>query len=484
MAWLSVVGSFVAVLMSAMDIQITNAAIEPIQTAMHAPLAAGYWLSSVYLIAEIVTLPLTGLLTRILGLRRYGLIFVCFFMLSSVLCANAWNLGSLLCFRALQGIASGALAPFAYTLIITKLPISSHSNAIGVFGATVALGPTLGPGIAGWLTEVFGWQSLFYINLPIGLLAVAMLGRGLRHDTRHDQGPAHFDLLGAVSAVVAMGCLQYVLGEGYKEHWLASQAIGGLTIVAALALVVFVANELRSSHPLINLMLFRIRQLSIACAATAVTCGLQFGCYFLIPYFLIAVESYTPIQIGRVILVTGFAQLVILIASPMIMRRFDLHLVIIAGASLFAASALILSASPLDFHYPLVLLAQILRGIGQSLVLAPLCVAVTTAVQRMEDAASAGILFNVSRSLGGAIGIALLSSYTNARKDAYMAASPHGPAPFVELERSSYALAFHDTFAVIAASMILIGLAFAILYLLQQRKVRSELVLGSGGSTG
>lgn len=484
MIWLSVIGSFVGVLMSSMDIQITNAAIERIQAAMHAPLAAGYWLSSVYLIAEIVTLPLTGLLTRMLGLRRYGLTFVCLFMLSSVLCANAWNLGSLIGFRALQGIASGALAPFAYTLIITKLPISSHSSAIGIFGATVALGPTLGPGIAGWLTEIFGWQSLFYMNLPIGLLAVAMLSRGLRHDTRQDQGPAHFDLPGVVLVVVGLGCLQYVLGEGYKEHWWASHAIIGSAIVALLALAVFVANELRSSHPLVHLTLFRNRQLSVACVATAMTCGLLFGCYFLIPYFLIVVESYTPIQISTVVLATGLAQLAILAVSPVIMRRFDLYLVIIMGAGLFAASTFILSASTIDFRYPLVLFSQLMRGIGQSLMLAPLCVAVTTAVERKEDAASTGILFNLSRNLGGAIGLALLSSYVSARKDAYMAALPHPLAPSAALERSSYALAFHDTFLIIAAGLILIGSVFSALYAMQRREVRGELTLKSRDSAG
>jgi MFS transporter, DHA2 family, multidrug resistance protein len=484
MAWLSVIGSFIAMLMSSMDIQITNAAIERIQAAMHAPLAAGYWLSSVYLIAEIVTLPLTGLLTRMLGLRRYGLIFVCLFMLGSVLCANAWNLGSLICFRALQGIASGALAPFAYTLIITKLPVSSHSKAIGVFGATVALGPTLGPGIAGWLTEIFGWQSLFYINLPIGVLAAAMLNRGLRHDTRHDQGPVHFDLLGVVSAVVGMGCLQYVLGEGYKEHWFASHIMIGLAVAAVLALAVFVANELKSSHPLINLTLFRNSQLSIACAATALTCGLLFGSYFLIPYFLITVESYTPIQIGSVILVTGLAQFAILAASPTIMRRFDLHLVIMAGAALFATSAFVMTASTVDFRYSWLLFSQIVRGIGQSLMLAPLCVAMTTAVEHKEDAASAGILFNMSRSLGGAIGVALLSSYVNARRDAHMAASPPTSALSAALERSSYALAFHDTFAIIAAGLVLIGSVFAVLYYMKQSKVRGALAVGSTDSPG
>ena len=474
MAWLSVLGGFLAVLMSTMDIQITNTAIESILTSLHAPLPTGSWLTSVYLIAEIVTLPLTGVLTLKLGLKRYGLIFPAFFMFSSLLCACAWNVESLVFFRVLQGIAGGALAPFSYTLIISKLPAQEHPKAIGLFGAIVALAPTLGPGVAGWISEMFGWRMLFFMNIPIGMLALALLYLGLKKEVHVRDQSARFNWLGVGSIVVGLGSLQYVLERGHVAHWFESPLIGAMALVSVAALSLFVRDALKSPHPLINLRLLRNPQLLTACVATAVACGVVFASYFLIPYFLISVHGYTPIQIGQVILITGMTQLLVLTVSPIIMARVRLHLVIVMGAALFACANYLWASSAFKLLVPVMVFAQVLRGVGHSLVLAPLCVAATTAIDK-KDASSAAILFNVSRCLGGAVGLALLTAFANSRIATQMLHTTVGANAGVALTyvQDSYARAFQDVFTVMGGVFTLIAATFAGFYVRQRRIQRA-----------
>lgn len=468
LAWLSFIGSIIAVLMSIMDIQITNAAIGTIQTAMHFPLEKGSWLSSSYLMAEIVTLPLSGLMLRALGTKRYAFIFCVTFMVSSVLCAQAWSFASLVFFRALQGGAGGALMAFAYNLIIVKLPPSDHGKANMLFGATVALAPTLGPMIAGVMTESYGWQSLFYINLPIGLLALSLMMTGLHNDIHDFCQKLKVDFLGLATIVIGLACLQYVLEEGGSQGWFSSPLILTLFMTAMCALTVFVINELRVRDPLVNLFLLKNYQLLISCTANLLAGAALFGCYFLIPYLLITLKSYSPIQISHIIVFGGAAQLVTLMCMPLILRRVNIYILIAIGSALFALSAITWSFASLHFQFDWVIVAQILRGIGGTLMLTPLGILATTAIKK-SDAASAAILFNVSRTLGGALGVAMLTTLVSYRQAHYYADFIHADhvaegVALVTLKSQSYQLAFSDTFQLICGVLLITACIFTILW--------------------
>jgi len=467
MAWLSFFGSVIAVLMSIMDIQITNAAVGTIQAAMHFPLEKGSWLSSSYLIAEIVTLPLSGLLLKALGTKRYAFIFCMLFMGSSVLCAHAWNFSSLIIFRVFQGAAGGALMALAYNIIIVKLPTSEHSKANTLFGATVAMAPTIGPMIAGVMTESFGWQSLFYINLPIGMLALYLMMTGLRDDISRFQGKLRIDFLGLMTISIGLGCLQIVLEEGHSHGWFASKGIFILFVTALIALTIFVANELRVREPLVNLFLFKNHQLLISCIANLLTGAALFGCYFLIPYFLITLNSYSPIQISNIIFYGGLAQLAALTCMPAILKRINIYVLIAAGSVLFALSSITWSCMATNYYYEWVVAAQILRGLGGTLMLTPLGILATTSIKK-ADAASASILFNVSRTLGGALGVAMLTTLVNYQQEHYYAmfirrSQNALPVTFDFLVRQSYQLAFRDTFQLLCAMLLMMAGVFVVL---------------------
>lgn len=472
LAWLSFIGSIIAVLMSIMDIQITNAAIGTIQTAMKFPLEKGSWISSSYLMAEIVTLPLSGLLLKALGTKRYAFIFCALFMLSSLLCAQAWNFSSLIIFRAFQGAAGGALMAFAYNLIIIKLPVHEHTKANTLFGATVALAPTLGPVLGGVMTEAFGWQSLFYINLPIGLLALCLMMVGLRDDIYQRCVKLRIDFIGLITIVVGLGCLQYVLEEGRSKGWFSSTPIFMLSMTALSALSLFVVNELRVREPLVNLFLLKNRQLLVSCSANLLTGAALFGCYFLIPYFLITIHSYSPIQISHVIIFGGVAQLVALRCMPGILTNINIYVLIATGSFLFALSAVTWSFASTNFHYEWMIVAQILRGLGGTLMLTPLGILATTSIKK-DDAASASILFNVSRTLGGALGVAALTTLVSTQQTHYYAnlMQPYQAdqdtltAPFALLLHQSYQFAFRDTFQIMAVLLLATGCTFVLLRL-------------------
>lgn len=467
LAWMGFIGSIIAVLMSIMDIQITNAAIGTIQTALKFPLEKGSWLSSSYLMAEIVTLPLSGLLLKALGTKRYAFIFCVMFMVSSILCAQAWSFSSLIIFRALQGAAGGALMAFAYNLIIIKLPAHEHSKANTLFGATVALAPTLGPMIAGVMTEAFGWQSLFYINLPIGLLALCLMMVGLRHDIHLPSVKGRIDFMGLITIVVGLGCLQYVLEEGRSHSWFASTPISMLFVTAMSALTLFVVNELRTKDPLVNLLLLKNRQLFISCMANLLAGAALFGCYFLIPYFLITLKSYSPIQISHIIIFGGIAQLAALMCMPIILKKINIYVLIATGSFLFALSSITWSVVSTNFHYEWIIGAQILRGLGGTLMLTPLGILATTSIKK-ADAASASILFNVSRTLGGALGVAVLTTLVSYLQIHYYAVliRTYADVPGVSLSSlayQSYQSAFQDTFQLICIVLLITSCIFVAL---------------------
>ena len=478
LAWLSFIGSIIAVLMSIMDIQMTNAAIGSIQTSLEFPLEKGSWLSSAYLMAEIVTLPLSGLLLRVLGTKRYAVIFCVLFMLSSLLCAQAWNFSSLIIFRALQGAAGGALMAFAYNLIIIKLPAHEHTKANTLFGATVALAPTLGPVLGGVMTEAFGWQSLFYINVPIGLLALCLMMIGLRDDIYQRCVKLRIDFIGLITIVVGLGCLQYVLEEGRGQGWFSSTPIFMLSMTALSALSIFVVNELRVREPLVDLFLLKNRQLLVSCSANLLAGSALFGCYFLIPYFLITLHSYSPVQISHIIIFGGVAQLVALRCMPGILKKINLYMLIAAGSFLFALSCVTWSFASTNFHYEWVIVAQILRGLGGTLMLTPLGILATTSIKK-TDAASASILFNVSRTLGGALGVAAMTTWVSVQQTHYYVnlIRPYQDdqdaltAPFAQLLHQSYQFAFRDTFQMIGFLLLMAGCTFVLLRLHERMNI-------------
>ncbi len=432
--WITIVGSTIGTFMAIINVQIVNASLGDIQGAIGAGMDDGGWISTAYLVAEIVAIPLTGWLSQVFSTRRYLITNVVLFLVFSVACAYARNLEQMIVLRALQGFCGGVLIPMSFTLIITLLPPARQPVGTAMFALAATVAPAIGPTIGGWLTETWGWQTIFYVNLAPGALMLVMLWLSL------ERAPMQLGLLrqgdwaGIATMALGLSALQIVLEEGNKEDWFGSPFVTRLAIVAAVSLGLFIWIELTTAHPFLNLRLFRRRNFTAGALATFLLGLAVYGTVFVLPVYLGQVQGYNAQQIGLVLAWTGLPQLLVIPFMPRLMRMLDARWLIAAGFALFALSNFMNVAITPDVAADQLLLPNVVRAIGQALVLTPLT-ALSAAGIANEDKGSASALINVTRNLGGAVGIALLQTYLTTREYFHFNTLSPSVSPFDEMTR-------------------------------------------------
>ena len=413
--WMAVLGATLGAFMAVLNIQIVNASLADIQGAIGAGLDDGGWVSTSYLIAEIVVIPLTGWLAQAFSVRRYLLVNAVLFLAFSAACAQAHDLGQMIVLRAAQGFAGGVLIPMSFTIIITLLPKAKQPIGLALFALSATFAPAIGPTIGGYLTENWGWQYIFYVNLAPGALMLVMLLFSL------ERAPMQLGLLregdwaGIATMAIGLGALQTVLEEGNKDDWFGSPFILRLSIVAAVSLTLFAWIELTSKKPLLNLRLLLRRNFGFGTLANYLLGTALYGSVYILPVYLARVQGYNAEQIGYVIAWTGLPQLVLIPLVPRLLKRFDPRLVIGVGFALFAASNFMNIDMNTDVGADQLWWPNIVRAVGQALVFAPLAMVATAGIEK-SNAGSASALFNMMRNLGGAVGIATLQTFLEKRE--------------------------------------------------------------------
>ncbi len=249
-----------AALMAMLDISIVNVALTDIRASFGTPLDQIGWVSTGYMMANVVVIPMTGWLQRRFGYRRYFAGSILLFTLASALCGTAWNLPSLVAFRVLQGVGGGAIIPTAQSILFARYPREEHGMAGGIFGLGAVTGPLLGPTVGGWLIDVSSWHWIFLVNLPVGILAAALAWRFIE-EPGYQRPDVPVDTFGIGLLAVGMASLQYVLEEGNREGWDSTEILI-LATVAAIALVTFFVHELETAHPVVDLRVFANRSYS------------------------------------------------------------------------------------------------------------------------------------------------------------------------------------------------------------------------------
>ena len=413
--WLAVFGATLGAFMAVLNIQIVNASLADIQGAIGAGIDDGGWISTSYLIAEIVVIPLSGWLAQVFSIRVYLLTNAILFLLFSAACAFAQNLPQMIALRALQGFSGGVLIPMAFTLIITLLPKAKQPVGLALFALSATFAPAIGPTIGGYLTENWGWQYIFYVNLVPGALMIGMLWFSLEAKPMRLSLLREGDWPGVISMAIGLSALQTVLEEGNKDDWFGSTFIVRLSIIAAIALTLFLAIELTARKPLLNLRLLARRNFGFGILANFLLGIALYGSVFILPVYLSRIQGYNAEQIGMVLAWTGLPQLVLIPLVPRLMKRFDPQLVIVVGFALFAASNFMNIYLTSDYADDQLLWPNVVRAVGQALILTPLS-AVATAGIEPENAGSASGLFNMMRNLGGAVGIAMLQTFLTKRE--------------------------------------------------------------------
>jgi len=413
--WLAVFGATLGAFMAVLNIQIVNASLADIQGAIGAGMDEGGWISTSYLIAEIVVIPLSGWLAQVFSIRIYLLTNAILFLILSVACAFAQTLPQMIVLRAIQGFTGGVLIPMAFTLIITLLPKAKQAVGLALFALSATFAPAIGPTIGGYLTENWGWEYIFYVNLVPGAIMIAMLWLSLESKPMNLALLREGDWAGIITMAIGLSALQTVLEEGNKDDWFASSFIVKLSVVAAVSIAAFLWIELTTRKPLLNLRLLVRRNFGFGILANFLLGVALYGSVYVLPVYLSRIQGYNAEQIGMVLAWTGLPQLFLIPLVPQLMKRFDPRIIIGTGFALFATSSFMNITMTANYAADQLFWPNVVRAVGQALVFAPLS-AVATAGIEAENAGSASGLFNMMRNLGGAVGIAMLQTFLTKRE--------------------------------------------------------------------
>lgn len=413
--WIAILAGMVGAFMAILNIQITNASLLDIEGGIGTGVDNGAWISTSYLIGEIVVIPLTSYLSRVFSFRNYMIGSTFFFAVFSMACAFAHNLGEMIAMRGLQGFAGGVLIPMAFTMVATRLPKGQQPTGLAMFALAVTFAPAIGPTIGGYLTENYGWQTIFFINtVPSALMIVALLFT-LERATMQLGLLREGDWFGILTMAVGLSALQTLLEEGNKDDWFQSAFIVRLAVVAAVFLTAFIWIELTVKKPLVDLRLLRDRNFGIGTLANVLVGFALFGSVYILPQYLGQVQGYNAEQIGRVLAWTGLPQLLLIPLVPLMMRHFDVRHIGFVGIGLFAASCFMNIHMSLDYSGDQFFLPNIVRAVGQAMVITPLTAIAMLGIAP-KDAANASGLFNMLRNLGGAVGTATLGTIITKRE--------------------------------------------------------------------
>jgi len=413
--WLALCGVMLGAFMAVLDIQITNSSLNDISGALGSSITEGSWISTAYLVAEIVAIGISGIMAKIFSLKRYLIFSATGFLIFSILCAFSTDLNMMILFRACQGLTGGALIPLAFNVILTLLPPAKQPIGMAIFGMTATFGPSIGPTIGGWLTDNYGWQWIFYINIAPGLVMLAIIWLCLEEEPMDLSLLRGLDYFGIICMAIGLGSFEYVLEEGERKDWFGNPIIARFAWIAGIFITLFLVRQLTAKNPFLNLGVFHYRSFTFSVLIMAVLGLGLYGTVYLVPLYLSQVQHYSALEIGETLMWVGIPQLFIIPFIPKLMRLMDVRLIIGFGLMLFGISCFMDSFMDINFAMNQFRVSNIVRALGQPLVIVPL-LSVATAGLPKEVTGSASAIFNMMRNLGGSVGIALLSTLVTRRE--------------------------------------------------------------------
>jgi DHA2 family multidrug resistance protein len=403
-----------AALMQVIDSSIVNVALPDMMGNLGASLDEIAWVSTGYILASVIIIPLTGWLGEFFGRKRYFVGSIVLFTVTSFLCGASHSLSALVFWRIVQGLGGGALMTVSQAVLFESFPRKEAGTAMALFGLGVMVGPTIGPTLGGWLTDNYGWPWIFYVNLPVGVLAAVMIIAYV-HDPEHQRRPPSVDYIGIGLLAMSVGSLQYLLEYGQREDWFESRSMTALAVTGVLTGVFLVWRELATEHPVIDFRVLRHRQMWVGTLLGVVMGVGLFASVFTLPVFLQSNLRMTAQQTGIALLPGALATAISMAVVGRLTNRFDPRILITIGAMLFATAMWKLSkitgeSGTGDFFWPL-----IFRGVGLGMMFVPLTT-ITLAELSVKELPQGTGLYNFFRQLGGSLGIAaiatLLSHYT------------------------------------------------------------------------
>jgi MFS transporter, DHA2 family, multidrug resistance protein len=405
--------------MAILDIQIVSASLTEIQAGLAASADEVPWVQTAYLVAEVVAIPLSGFLSRALGTRTLFAVSAAGFTFASFMCGLTSSINEMIFWRAIQGFIGGGMIPTVFASAFTIFPPSRQSIVTPIIGLIATLAPTIGPTVGGYLTDALSWHWLFFINIVPGIAVTVAALALIDFDKPDYRLLERFDWWGLIAMAGFLGALEYVLEEGPRYDWLQDDAIFYAAIVSALSAAAFFWRAFTAPEPIVDLRAYGNRNFAVGSMFSFVLGIGLYGLTYLYPLYLGQVRGYNALMIGETMFVSGVAMFATAPIAGQLVQRIDPRYMLMAGFLMFAVGTAEMFYVTKDWDFWELLWPQIFRGVGLMLAMIPVTQTSlgTLPPDRVKNASG---LFNLSRNLGGAIGLAVLNTILNKRMDLHL----------------------------------------------------------------
>ncbi len=409
--WLIAAAVMIATFMEVLDTSVANVSLPHIAGNLSATTDEATWVLTSYLVANAIILPATNWLGNLFGRKRFFISCIFLFTLASALCGAAGSLGFLVVARVLQGAAGGALQPISQAVLLESFPPARRGAAMAVFAMGVVVAPILGPTLGGWITDNYSWRWVFYINLPIGLLAVVM-ANGFIEDPPYLKrvSASSIDYIGFGFLAIWLATLQYVLDKGQELDWFGSSIITWCIVISVLAGIAFVVRELTARQPLVDLRVLKNRNLAVGCALIAVLGALLYGTIAVLPLFMQNLLGYTALEAGLALSPRGVGAFFATIIVGRLVGKISNRILITVGFLGLAYSSFLFGNINLSIGMSSIVWPTVLSGVAISFIFVPLATS-SMGTLAQDQIGNASGLFNLTRNLGGSIGIAGITTF-------------------------------------------------------------------------
>jgi len=446
--WIVALTVMVPTFIEVMDISVVNVSLPHIQGSLNAGLDEVTWVLTSYLVANAIIIPITGWLSSVVGRKRYLLFSISVFTGSSLLCGAAPSLEVLIVARIFQGLGGGGLQPLSQAILFETFPVAEHGLAMAVFGMGVVMAPILGPVVGGFITDTWSWRWVFYINLPVGILAISLIMFFVYDPPYIRRKTFHIDTWGLFLLTIGIGCLQIVLDKGEREDWFNSRFIIYLTVIAAVSLFLFIIVELRTEHPVVNLRVFRDRSFLAGNLTIFTGFGCMFGSFVLLPLYAQKLMNYTALWAGLLLAPGGMMSFMIMPVAGMLLKKGVKPRNLLApGLATMAYAIWLMSGFNLEAGFLAIAWPRMVQGLGLGLFFVPLTTATFMNIPR-EETGNASAIFNLLRNLGGSFGVALSATILAQRAQLHQTflvekITPYQPAFQISYQRILQWLQMH-----------------------------------------
>jgi DHA2 family multidrug resistance protein len=427
--WIIALTVMLPTLIEIIDTSVVNVSLDHIRGSLSAGIDEATWSITSYLVSNAIIIPMTGWLSKFFGRKRYLIISITLFTISSFLCGSAWSLQSLVFFRILQGIGGGALQPLSQSILLETFPPRQHGIAMAVFGVGIMFGPIIGPLLGGWITDNWSWHWIFFINIPIGIISILLTMLFITDPPYMKRMKMKIDYWGLALLTLGLGCLQIVLDKGQQDNWFSSSFIFWLSITSAVSLISFVLVELFTEHPVVNLRAFKNVTFSTGNVIMFMGFFNLFATIVLLPIYLQTLMGYTSYLAGLVLGPGGIATLIALPIAGSLVNKVNPKALLAFGFIVNAYSTYLMSNFNLSADFPTVIWPRVVLGIGMGFFFIPLTTLTMSGVKR-EEMANASAIYNLVRNLGGSFGVAFVTTILSRRAQFHQAHLVENLTPF------------------------------------------------------